>query len=84
MRAYRLVGTIADAVERLADACTGKVLAAQNIIGGVVAGVGRRGHRRRGKARAFLIGPVDDAERRLGLDPGIVQRPHYFERGQRA
>ena len=59
-------------------------LAVENIVRGIIAGVSGRGHRCRGKARAFLIGPVDDADRRLGLDPGVVQRAHHLERSQRA
>jgi len=44
---------------------------------------GRRHHRRR-KARAFLVGPVADADRHFRLDPGVVQGPDDFERGERA
>ena len=62
----------------------GGIRARQDILGGVIAGIGGRGHRRRRKARAFLVGPVDDADRRFRLDPGIVERADHFERGQRA
>ena len=78
------LAAIADAVERFADADAVGILARQNIVGGEVADIGGRRHRRRRKARAFLVGPVADADRRLGLDAGIVQGAHHFERGERA
>ena len=80
----RLVAAIADAVERLADADAGGIAPRQNVVGGVIAGIGGRGHRRRREARAFLVGPVDDADRRFGLDPGVVEGAHHLERRQRA
>src|SRR5581483_7739938 len=69
----RLAAAIADRVERLANGDAGGILARQDIVGGVFAGVSRRGHRRRREARAFLIGPVADTERHFGLDAGIVE-----------
>ena len=60
------------------------ILARQNVVGGEVADVGGGRHHRRRKARAFLVGPVADADRRLGFDAGIVERAHHFQRRQRA
>src|SRR5205814_1959510 len=62
----------------------GAVAARQHILGGVIAGIGRRRHRRRRKARAFLVGPVDDADRGFRLDPGVIERADDLERCQRA
>ena len=39
---------------------------------------------RRGKARAFFVGPVDQHDRRLGLDAGLVERPHHLQARQHA
>ena len=60
------------------------VLARQDVVGGEVADIGGGGHHRRREARAFLVGPVDDADRRFGFDPGVVQRAHHFQRAERA
>ena len=35
-----------------------------------------------GEARAFLVGPVDDLDRRFRLDPGVVESAHGLQRGQ--
>jgi len=82
--ADRAVAAIADAVERLRHRDALGVLARQDVLGGEVADIGRRPHHGRREARAFLVGPVDDADRGLGLDPGIVECAHHFEGGQRA
>jgi len=66
--AHRFIAAITDAVERFADADAGQILAAENIAGGVFAGIGRRGHGGRREARTFLVGPVADAERGFRLD----------------
>ena len=84
LRADGIRAAIADGVERRGDADPGGVRARQNVVGGEMPGIGGRAHHRRGEARAFLIGPVHQAERRLGLDPGVVERTQHFERRQRA
>src|SRR5664280_2248119 len=83
-RADRLIAAVADAVERFADADAGGVGPRQNVVRGIVAGIGRRGHRRRREARAFLVGPVDDADRRFRFDPGVIEGADDLERRQRA
>ncbi len=77
------IAAIADAVERLPDSDAFGILARQDIVGGEVADIGGRGHHRRREPRAFLVGPVADADRHLGFDPGIVEGANHFERGQR-
>ena len=79
-----LVAAITDAVQRFADGHALGILARQDVVGGEIADVSGGSHHRRRKARAFLIGPVGDADRKFGLDPGIVERADNFERGQRA
>lgn len=83
LEADRLVAAIADAVERLADGRALDILARQNVVGGEIADIGSRSHHRRREARAFLVGPVDDADRRFGLDAGIVERADHFQRAER-
>ncbi len=53
------------------------ILPRQYVVGGEVADIGRGRHHGRREARAF-IGPVADADRRLGFDAGIVERAHHF------
>ena len=43
-----------------------------------------RTHHHRHEARAFLVGPDRDLDRRLGRDVQIVQRAHHFQPGQHA
>ncbi|MGY4344231.1 hypothetical protein ACVWXM_000695 [Bradyrhizobium sp. GM7.3] len=80
----RLVAAITDAIERLADGGAISVLARQDVIGGEVADIGSGGHHRGSEARTLFVGPVDDADRRLGFDPGVVQRADHFERTERS
>ena len=72
----------------LSSACATRdalgILARQNVVGGEIADIGGRRHHRRREARAFLVGPVADADRRLGFDPGIVEGADHFQRGERA
>src|SRR5690606_22751570 len=49
-----------------------------------VAGEYLRAHQARREARALLIGPVDEADRRLRLDASVVQCPEYLEAGKNA
>jgi hypothetical protein len=50
----------------------------------VHAGKDARGQHGRGKARAFLVGPVDHHDGVLGLDVEIVERAHQFQTRQHA
>jgi hypothetical protein len=82
LHAHGFQAAVADAVERFADADTGRILAAQNIACSVIAGIGRRGHRRRCEARAFFVGPghdLDGAQRRLAARHHRLDR---LERGE--
>ena len=45
---------------------------------------GAAAHHRRREAGAFLVGPVDQQQRRLGLGAGFVQGAHDLEPGQHA
>src|SRR5882757_5665850 len=84
LKADRLVAAIADTVERLTYGRALDVLARQDVVGSEIADISRGGHHRGRKARAFFIGPVDDADRRLGLDAGVVQCADHFERAERS
>jgi hypothetical protein len=50
----------------------------------VDAGEHAGGQHGRGEARAFLVGPVGDHDRVLGLDAEIVERAHDFEAAEHA
>ena len=83
-RADRLVADPADALELIAEGLALGVLAAIGVVERVDAGEhARRQHRRR-KPRAFLVGPVGDDDRMLGLDPEIVERAHDLEPAEHA
>ena len=43
-----------------------------------------RGQHRRGKPRAFLVGPVRHNDRVLGLDPKIIQRANDLKPAKHA
>ncbi len=75
---------IADGVERLGDGDAVGVLASENIVRGIFARIGGRGHHRGRVARAFLVGPVADANGHLGLDAGVVHGADDFECGEGA
>ena len=75
---------IADAVERLAHGNAVGVLARVNVLDGEIADMGAGRHHRRRKAGAFFIGPVDEAERGIGLDAGVIQGADHGRRTGRA
>jgi hypothetical protein len=84
LEADRLVAAITDAVERLADGGALCVLSRQDVVGGEIADVSCGRHHRRRETRAFLVGPVDHADRRFGLDAGVVQRADHFQCAERS
>jgi len=43
-----------------------------------------RSEHRRSKTGAFFIGPIDDLDRRIGLEVVVVECPQHFERGEHA
>ena len=84
LRANSALAAIADAVQCLGHGDAFGIPARQNIVGGEIADIGRRRHHGRRETRAFLVGPVDDADRHLGFDPGVIERANHLERRQRA
>jgi hypothetical protein len=79
-----LVALPADALQLVAEALA---LGIDAVIGPVLvvhAGEHARGQHGRGKARAFLVGPVDHHDGVLGLDAEIVQRADHLQPAQHA
>ena len=74
----------ADALQLLAEDRAVGVALGQDLRLGEDAHRGAAAHHRRREAGAFLIGPVDQQQRRLGLGAGLVQRAHHLEPGQHA
>ncbi len=82
--AHRLGAGIADALQLLAHGLAVGIGAGQPVVLVEYAGEHARGDHGRGEARAFLVGPHRDLDRRLGLVAEIVEAAHHFEPGQHA
>ncbi len=78
----RHVARIADALQLLADGLAVHVLARQAILKREHSGKHARGHHRRCKTRAFLVGPDHHLDRMLSLDAVIVQTANHFKAAQ--
>ena len=82
--AAALRAAIADFFQRRAERLAVAVLALVRKGAGEGAGEYAGGDHRRGKARAFLVGPVDHLDRREGLVAGAMQRAQSLQRGEDA
>src|SRR6516225_11182430 len=80
--AYRLDTRETDPFELGAEGDAGQVIGARQTLGEIEdAGEHPGADHRRREARALLVGPGDDLDRRLGLIAEIVQGAHEFEPG---
>ena len=59
-------------------------VAGQHVLERMDAGEHARAHHHRREARALLVGPDRDLDRRLGLDAVVVERAHDLEAGEHA
>ena len=83
-RADRFFALPADALEFVAEALAGLVLAVVGPVLLVHAGKDARGEHGRGEARALLVGPVGDHDRMLRPDAEVVQRTDDLQTAQHA
>ena len=72
----------ADLVERLADRDAVEIGPLQHHVQRKRADEHPRAHHDRGEARALLVGPHRDLDRRFGLDAVIVQAAHHLQPGE--
>ena len=84
MIAAALRPAIADFIERIAEVFAAAVGARRRPVAFIDAGEHAGRDHRRGKARAFLVGPVHHFDRREGLVAGANKRAQRFQRGQHA
>ena len=78
-RARLGLATPADAVERGPEAVAPGIGPAVAVIAAVDAGPDARAQHGGREARAFLVRPVDQHQRRLGLEARLVKRPQHLE-----
>ena len=79
-----LAALVADAAEFFAEALAVAIFTRIGEFGREHSGENARRQHRRRVARAFLVGPVDDLDRRVGLVAGFVQRAHRLQRAEDA
>ncbi len=84
MRARLLGADVADALELVLHRLAFGVLRGVGVLEGEGLGEHARAHHHRHEARAFLVGPEGDLDRRLGLDAVVVERAHDLEAGEHA
>ena len=80
----RLAAAIADRIERLFEGDPVAIGDGVGLVAGEGPGEDARSQHRRRKPAAFLIGPVDQLDRRLGTVFHVVQGAQHFEPGQHA
>src|SRR5262249_27582196 len=76
--------TIADRRERFAERRSSAILLRARPVGIEDAAKDARSNQRRGEARAFLVGPIDHLDRRMGLVARLNQRPQRLQRSEDA
>jgi hypothetical protein len=81
-RAHLLLALEADALELIDQDLAVTIGERVRLVAREHAGEHARPEHRLGEARAFLVGPVDELERRIGLVAGLVQRPQHLEPGE--
>ena len=84
LRAGCGIALVADALKLFAELLAVAVFARIGIIGHEHSGIDAGSEHRRGKARAFLIRPVDDHDRCVGFVAEIDHGAHRFERTEHA
>ncbi len=84
MLAAGLVAEVADAPEFVAEGLAVGIRSRPRVLLVEQPGVDARRDHRRGEARALLVGPDDDLERRGGRDVVLVQGAQDFEPGEHA
>ena len=82
--AHRVRAGVADGLQFVAHRQALGVAGGQRGFQREFAGEHARSHHHRHEARAFLVGPDGDFQRRFGLHAGVVERAYHFQARQHA
>ena len=82
--AWLLVAEVADSFEFVANALAIDVARGVGVFQREIVAEDARSHHHRDEARAFLVGPEGDFERRLGFYAVVVERSHHLDPGENA